>query len=64
MEDLDKMQECGLIPYWKIPEGTLDEEIFASFSGSEEEDLAWDRICRAFPSTRDLTVSWVEDSTS
>jgi hypothetical protein len=35
MEDLDKMQECGLIPYWNITEGTLDDEIFASFSGSE-----------------------------
>jgi hypothetical protein len=49
MEDLDKMQECGLIPYWNITEGTLDEEIFASFSGSEEEDLAWDRYMQGIP---------------
>jgi hypothetical protein len=49
MEDLDKMQECGLIPYWNIAEGALDEEIFASFSGSEEEDLAWDRYLQCIP---------------
>jgi hypothetical protein len=49
MEDLHKMQECGLIPYWNITEGTLDNEVFAAFSGSPEEDRAWDRYLHGIP---------------
>jgi hypothetical protein len=48
-EDSHKMQECGLIPYWNITEGTWDNEVFAAFSGSPEGDRAWDRYLQGIP---------------
>lgn len=52
-QELDIMDECGLIPYWdrttkatKSAAGTLvgtfNQEIFNQFVGSKEEDDAWD----------------------
>jgi hypothetical protein len=41
--ELKIMDDCGLIPYFNIESGTVDQERFDSFSGSVEEDEAWDR---------------------
>ena len=49
MQDLHKMQDCGLIPYWNMQEGTVDQEIFDSFTGSPAEDEAWDRYLQGIP---------------
>ena len=35
------LQDCGLIPYWNIEEGTCDMEMFEKFVGSPEEDHAF-----------------------
>jgi hypothetical protein len=41
--ELQKMEDCGLIPYWnKDDEGRVDQDKFDVFFGSEEEDQAWD----------------------
>lgn len=48
-DDLEKMRECGLIPYWNIDQGTLDEDVFQSFCGSEKEDRAWDCYLKQIP---------------
>eukprot|EP00980_Cylindrotheca_fusiformis_P009515 scaffold2077_cov119-Cylindrotheca_fusiformis.AAC.18 len=45
-EELQQMQECGLIPYWNIEAGEVDHNIFDAFSGSEEEDSAWNLYLR------------------
>ena len=49
MEDLEQMKECGLIPYWSIKEGSLNQEVFASFSGTAQEDKAWDAYMKLIP---------------
>ena len=41
--EMDKMDECGLIPYWNKEEGTVDQALFDEFFGSAEEDAAWDK---------------------
>ncbi|KAL3922783.1 MAG: hypothetical protein SGILL_002014 [Bacillariaceae sp.] len=40
-QELSKMKECGLIPYWNIETGTADQPIFHRFSGSDQEAEAW-----------------------
>ncbi|CAJ1952366.1 unnamed protein product [Cylindrotheca closterium] len=41
-DELVKMQECGLVPYWDTKEGVTDMELFNKFSGSPLETKAWD----------------------
>jgi hypothetical protein len=49
-EELQKMQGCGLVPYWNIETGKTDFELFETFSASEEEDRAWNLyLCRHVP---------------
>jgi hypothetical protein len=40
-QELLKMDECGLIPYWDMEAGRVDQEVFDSFAGSAEETKAW-----------------------
>ncbi|KAL7562969.1 hypothetical protein ACA910_018608 [Epithemia clementina (nom. ined.)] len=49
IEDLQNMQQCGLIPYWDIENGAFDEKVFQSFCGSEKEDKAWDEYIKGIP---------------
>ena len=39
--ELKQMQKCGLIPYWDIDEGILDQDSFDQFANSLEESQAW-----------------------
>ena len=39
--ELTKMNDSGLIPYWDIENGVLDQDSFNNFSGSPQETLAW-----------------------
>jgi hypothetical protein len=36
------MNGCGLIPYWDEEKGTLDQDLFDKFTGSQEEAQAWE----------------------
>jgi Aspartyl/Asparaginyl beta-hydroxylase/Sulfotransferase domain len=47
--DLRKMQSCGLIPYWDIANGTMDQDVFDSFVGTPEEEEAWDAYMKDIP---------------
>jgi len=60
-EDLRRMNECGLLPYWNFPEGfdgsidglnweecQFDAATFRSFSGSQEENAAWDLYLKTY----------------
>lgn len=49
MLDFQKMKECGLIPYWNITEGSVDQELFDSFVGSHDEIEAWNIYLRGVP---------------
>jgi hypothetical protein len=49
MLDFQKMKECGLILYWNITEGTVDQELFDSFVGSHDEIEAWNIYLRGVP---------------
>lgn len=40
-DELEKMNQCGLIPYWDIVGGKVDVEVFEKFTGSKQEDDAW-----------------------
>lgn len=42
-DDLRNMAEDGLIPYWDLETSTVDADAFDRFSGTKEEDEAWDR---------------------
>ena len=51
-DDLCKLQDCGVLPYWSsfsamtsrhFEEATFDATLFDSFSGSPAEDAAWGR---------------------
>jgi len=42
-QELSKMDECGLIPYWNIQDGIVDQDIFNRFAGSSQEDEAWNK---------------------
>lgn len=48
-EELKHMKDVGLIPYFDIATGTVDEEAFRVFSGSRAENEAWDRFLEAVP---------------
>lgn len=39
--ELANMNDCGLIPYWNMEDGTVDQVRFDQFTGSLEEDEAW-----------------------
>ena len=49
MEDLGRMKQCGLIPYWDIENGTFHAELFDSFSGTATEEQAWDAYLKEIP---------------
>lgn len=42
-KELEIMKECGLIPYFDITTGQVDQEKFDNFFGSDSEDQAWDK---------------------
>jgi hypothetical protein len=48
-QDLHRMQDCGLIPYWNIGRGELDQDVFDSFVGSYQETKAWNRYLKQIP---------------
>jgi hypothetical protein len=48
-EDLALMSSCGLIPYFDAKSGRFDQSIWDEFSGSSEEDAAWDRYLSHIP---------------
>jgi hypothetical protein len=41
--ELEKMNDCGLIPYWNIQEGVMDKRVFDEFCNGPQEDQAWSR---------------------
>ena len=42
--ELEKMNDCGLIPYWDHDNGGIaDKAVFDQFFASPEEDTAWNR---------------------
>lgn len=41
--ELQTMNDCGLIPYFDIESGVVDQEKFDNFFGSTDEDEAWDK---------------------
>jgi hypothetical protein len=47
--ELSLMNHCGLIPYFNIETGEFDQSTWDSFSGSKEEDDAWDRYLAHIP---------------
>jgi hypothetical protein len=40
--ELEKMNECGLVPYFDIKEGTVNQQVFDEFCASSAETKAWD----------------------
>ena len=61
--DLQQMMECGLLPYWTIDSlagkdggvgadlwssAVFDRAVYDSFSGSAEEDSAWERYLQTY----------------
>jgi hypothetical protein len=40
-DELRHMKDCGLIPYWNAEKGTTDFHLFEKFSGSPQEEKAW-----------------------
>jgi hypothetical protein len=48
-EELSLMKLCGLIPYFNTEMGEVDQSSWDSFSGSKEEDEAWDRYLAGIP---------------
>jgi hypothetical protein len=48
-QDLERMKDCGLIPYWNAEEGAVDQDVFDSFAGSPEELQAWNRYLKDIP---------------
>ena len=46
--ELAKMNDCGLIPYWKMPQGVVDEDLFEQFVGSSEEEFAFQRYLEKY----------------
>lgn len=48
-QEMVKMQECGLIPYFNIETGQIDTTMFQSFAGSKAENDAWDRFLVDIP---------------
>lgn len=48
-KELSFMEACGLIPYFNIASGTVDEVLFEAFSGTVEENEAWTRYLEKIP---------------
>jgi hypothetical protein len=48
-QDLHTMQDCGLLPYWNIERGELDQDLFDEFVSSEEENKAWNVYLQQIP---------------
>lgn len=48
-DEVATMQRCGLIPYFDVISGKVDEAAFAAFAGSSEEDVAWDQYMSQIP---------------
>lgn len=48
-DDLKNMDRCGLIPYFNIETGVIDQSAFDEFSGSKKENDAWDRYLSDIP---------------
>ncbi|GKZ00344.1 hypothetical protein MPSEU_000987300 [Mayamaea pseudoterrestris] len=48
-EELLRMKEIGLIPYFDIENGLVDESIYNDFAYTQEETAAWDRYLKNIP---------------
>ena len=48
-QDLEQMKTCGLIPYFDIDSGIVDETMYNEFSYSDQEDKAWDAYLQTIP---------------
>ncbi|KAI2503544.1 hypothetical protein MHU86_10926 [Fragilaria crotonensis] len=48
-QEMKKMQEYGLIPYFNTEKGQIDMTMFRSFSGTKAENDAWDRFLMDIP---------------
>jgi len=46
--ELKEMNQCGLIPYWDIEDGIIDQECFDQHSGSSQEKEAWNRYLERY----------------
>jgi hypothetical protein len=49
LKDLYIMQDCGLLPYWNIERGEMDQDLFDKFVCSEEENKAWNVYLQQIP---------------
>ena len=47
MEDIHNMKEDGLLPYWDITTGTVNDIVYNEFVNSYEEDVAWEKYVTA-----------------
>mmetsp|Transcript_17699 Transcript_17699/g.41057 ORF Transcript_17699/g.41057 Transcript_17699/m.41057 type:complete len:200 (-) Transcript_17699:903-1502(-) len=45
-EDFERLDRCGLIPYWDMSTKQVNVDVFESFSESTEEKDAWDRYMK------------------
>jgi hypothetical protein len=43
MTDIHNMKEDGLLPYWDIPTGTVNENVYNEFINTYDEDIAWEK---------------------
>lgn len=48
-QDLEKMRKCGLIPYFDIETGIVDQSAFQAFSNSQQENAAWEKYLTDIP---------------
>ena len=48
-QEMQKLHDCGLIPYFDIQKGLVDRDAFDAFSGSKAENDAWDRFISDIP---------------
>jgi len=44
--DMKNMKECGLIPYWNLETKTMNLDFFEKFSGTKEEDDAFQQYLK------------------
>lgn len=49
LDELKELNACGLIPYFDVATGTVDQTVFDDFSGSDAENQAWDRYLATLP---------------
>jgi hypothetical protein len=45
-DEMTKLQEYGVIPYWNVANGTLDPVMFEQFVDSPREEVAWTNYIR------------------